>query len=847
MSQESRTWRSPLRVALALLAGLTLVGIGAGAAVFYWAFLRDLPDLRSLDDYQPALASVVLDRHGRPAGEFFEERRRLVPLEEVPEHVVHAFVAGEDDAFFEHAGIDYRSILRAAWVDLTAGEIRQGASTITQQTVKTLLLTPERRFSRKLKELILARRLEERFSKEEILFLYLNQIYFGDGAWGIGDAARTYFGKTVDALTVSEAALLAGLPKAPSRYSPSARPDAAEHRRSYVLRRMHEEGYLDEPAYEEALANPPEIRGPQEADDFEVAQHFTEEVRRRLFERLGGETVLRGGLVVETTLDLDVQHAAASAVRHGLEALDQRQGWLGPLHQVKKEEIPAELERLAAENELAPREEEAEAELAQRALWAEAERRPLLGVVVAVDARGGSARVAFAPDRELPVRLEDLEWARMRRDKDRLKTALGRVLSVGDVAPFVVARAEGENGKPGAARALLYQEPRVEGAVLSFELESGDVLAMVGGYDFARSEFNRAVQAARQPGSAFKPIIYGAALRRGYTPVTIIHDRPLVYSDPVTGFTWRPENYGRRFLGPIPLRQALARSVNNATIHLLRDVGVGEVIRFARSLGIRSPLERDLSLALGSSPVSLLELTRAYAVFGTGGRLVEPRFVRRVLDRDGNVLLENLPLDTAADVPEAPAAVAAGAEDGDQAGAPEETLEVSAEEMPAASDGTVIPPTQAFLVADLLRGVVEDPRGTGRRAQALKHPVAGKTGTTNDQGDAWFVGFSPRVATGAWVGYDERQVLGPGETGGRAALPIWIEVMHAALARRPGQGFPVPPGIVFARVDRDTGLLAEGSGEDTVFQPFLAGTEPTETAARSVPDSQSRRRLRLDF
>ncbi len=815
--------RSPIWIGLAACAGLLAIGAAAAWAAFYVTFLRDLPDLHGIADYRPLLATVVLDRHGRPVGEFFEERRRLVSLEEVPEHVVLAFVAGEDDAFFEHRGIDYRSIVRAAWVDLTSGEIRQGASTITQQTVKTLLLTPERRFSRKIKELILARRLEERLTKEEILYLYLNQIYFGNGAWGIGEAARSYFGKPVRELDVSEGALLAGLPKAPSRFSPMARPEAAEKRRQYVLRRMLEEGYLDPAAYEEALASRPELLGPAEQDDFEAARWFTEEVRRRLFEQIGGERVLREGLVVETTLDLDLQHAAVAALRRGLEALDRRQGWLGPVRRVPATEIPVERKRLAEENGFA--------ESLDHAPGALPSDRPLLGVVTHVDSRTKTARVALGPEHEADLHLVDLEWAQQRREGSGRPTPLDQVLRVGDVARFAVIE---EPSDGAGARVVVHQEPGVEGAVLSFELGSGDVLAMVGGYDFTRSEFNRAVQASRQPGSAFKPIIYSAALSRGYTPVTIIHDRPVIYSDPETGFTWRPENYGRRFLGPIPLRMALARSVNNATIHLLRDVGVANVVRRARRLGIRASLEADLSLALGSSPVSLLELTRAYAAFGAGGRRVEPRFIVRVRDRDGNVLLENLPLGEADAQPLEPEPASLEAE-----------ADLAAP--PALPDGQLVPEAEAYLVTDLLRGVIEDPHGTGRRARSLGHALAGKTGTTNDQGDAWFVGFSPDVATGVWVGYDERRVLGPGETGGRAALPIWMDVMKTALAERPEQSFPVPPGIVFARVDRETGLLAEGDEKETVFQAFLAGTEPTETAARALPESESRRLLRLDF
>jgi penicillin-binding protein 1A len=364
---------------------------------------------------------------------------------------------------------------------------------------------------------------------------------------------------------------------------------------------------------------------------------------------------------------------------------------------------------------------------------------------------------------------------------------------------------------------------------------------MVGGYEFTASEFNRATQARRQPGSAFKPIIYAAALEKGKTSASILYDRPVVYDDPTSGFTWRPENYGRRFLGPLTMSEALARSVNNATIHLLRDIGVGRVIRYARRLGIESPLEPNLSLALGSSPVSLLELTRAYGIFASGGRSIHPRFIRRVLDREGEVLLQSVLLEGPA--PEA-------SEETPETGTAEiAAVAVGAEREEAGLDEAVLSPVEAFLATDLLRSVVTHPRGTGRRARSLGKPVAGKTGTTNEQGDAWFMGFSPDVVTGVWVGYDEKRVLGPGETGGRAALPIWLDFMKVALAARPAREFQVPEGIVFVRIDGKTGLLASASSESARFQAFAVDTVPGAGTSgyESDPANDRGRRVRLDF
>ena len=845
------------RVMRLLLGGVVLIVLGAGAAAvaFHLAFLRDLPDFRTLEDYRPALTTTVLDRNGIPIGEFYEYRRRVIPLSEVPKLVIYAFLAAEDDAFYEHSGVDYLSIVRAAWANLRAGgETRQGASTITQQMVKQLLLSPERTYRRKIRELILARRIEERFSKEEILFLYLNQIYFGSGAYGIGEAAYSYFGKKVADLDAAEAALLAGLPKAPSRYSPFLHPERGEERRLYVLNRMHEEGFIDEATYAEAVAKPLVLQPPLEREAYETAAYFTEEVRKSLFDRLGSDLVLHGGLTVETSLDLQLQKAAVEALAEGLENLDHRQGYRGPVRRVEPGEIEAERARLAEENQLQPAEKEVldEEELPdEEVLPAELPLdRPLLGVVLSVDAEDDSARVAFAPDIESSVVLDDVKWARP-ADPTRYPSdvkSIEKVFAVGDVARFIRepnSSAEEEGDAPLETRVTLYQEPEVQGALLSFDVKGGDVLALVGGRDFDESEFNRVTQARRQPGSAFKPIVYAAALGRDVTAASIIYDRPAVYDDPESGFTWRPENYGRRFLGRLTMGEALARSVNNATIHLLKDVGIDYVMEFARHLGIEAPLERNLGLALGSNPVSLLELTRAYAVFPAGGREVKPRFIYRVTDQEGNLLLEDLLLGELFD-PEA----GATAEEGGESESGEDEVPSLA---PAEADPEALPPgqliaeTHAYLATDLLRGVVKHPRGTGRRARVLGKPVGGKTGTTNDQGDAWFIGFSPDVATGVWVGYDEKRVLGRGETGGRAALPIWIDFMDVALGGRPPRDFEVPDGIVFARVDTKTGLLASSQTETSLFQAFLEGTEPSEQAAATTSAADERRRLRLDF
>jgi penicillin-binding protein 1A len=559
--------------------------------------------------------------------------------------------------------------------------------------------------------------------------------------------------------------------------------------------------------------------------------------------------VLRGGLVIETTLDAGLQRAAVAAVRRGLVELDQRQGYRGPLRRVAPDAIEAELVRLAEENGLAPPAEGDEAAKPGAApawSWPTVARKgarpvdpqhgspPLTGVVLAVDRAAQRARVAFAPGHEAEVRLEDMSWARepVPDSAPRRVDSIDRVLRAGDVARFVAVEREAEGDGGGPLRAALFQEPTVEGALISFDIASGEILALVGGWDFDRSEFDRTTQARRQPGSAFKPIIYAAALAKGYTASSILYDRPVVYVDDVSGFVWRPQNYGRSFYGPITLREALARSVNNATVHLFRDLGVDYVISFARRLGIQSPLQRDLSLALGSSGVSLLELTRAYGVFASGGHRLASGFIRRVTDANGQVLLENLALPDGP-LPETPS----------ESAAPVDVL--AAGEAPPV-DEAPLTREQAYLATDLLRAVIDDPQGTGGRARELGRPLAGKTGTTNEQADAWFVGYSPEVLTGVWVGHDQSRFLGWGETGARAALPIWREFMHAALDPRPVVDFPVPEAIVFARVDRKTGLLADASSGNAVFLAYPAGAEPTESVRAAEDTAEGRRLLRMD-
>ena len=870
-----------IRIVLVVLTVLVACA-AAGASAIYVLLIRDLPDFHSLDDYRPPVVSEVFDRNGNLVGEFYTEQRRLVAIGDIPRHVQYAFVAAEDGSFFEHKGIDYSSILRAAIANLREGGIAQGASTITQQTVKSLLLTPERTYKRKMREIILSRQIEQQFSKEEILFLYLNQIYFGNAAWGIGQAARSYFGKEATDLTISEAALLAGLPQRPSAYDPNRNPEAAEGRRRYVLSRMLADGYIDEATYEAELALPPDIRNHPDRDNLRVSGYFTEEVRRLLFERLDSNVVLHDGLRIETTLDVSLQRAAPEAVQAGLTAHDHRRGYRGPTRKVAKDEIQAELAKLDeinADNFVivdAPIDPDLEASAAAEADPAETANdstllaamdggedeisdedisiavvrelpfdEPVYGIVLEVDSKSQSARIGLGVDIAGLVRLDDVEWAR----KPNLKASpwlvrkIKSILSVGDVAQFIRlpdsaiatqddGKPDGEEMQPPLARLELWQEPLAESALLSIENATGDVLAMIGGYDFARSEFNRAVQAKRQPGSAFKPLIYGAALTRGYTPVSTLIDRPIVYTDPVSGFVWAPRNYGKKFYGPMTMRDALKKSINNATVHLFRDLGVRYVIDYARRFGIQAPLSHDLSLALGSSSLTLLELTRAYAIYPRGGTRVIPRFITRVTDRDGNELLGEIPL---GDVPPPVLKPLLAVGETRDEGYPDSEI------MPTMK---IITPADAYLMSDLLRTVVQE--GTGGGLRRLGRPLGGKTGTTNDFSDAWFMGFSPELTTGVWVGNDDNKSLGWGETGAKTALPIWREFMQVALAPYPRRDFEVPDHIEFQRIDRTSGLLADANTQNAYFQPFLEGTAPDRSFTEQATSDQSEQAARDD-
>ncbi|HYB20858.1 MAG TPA: PBP1A family penicillin-binding protein [Thermodesulfobacteriota bacterium] len=656
---------------LILVLGVVLL-IVAGVA-FYFTIVFDLPRLTTLKDYSPYIVSEVYSEDETLIGEFFVERRTVVPLAQMPRMLSKAFVAAEDARFFEHRGIDYWRILGAAFRNIEALDVVQGGSTITQQIAKSFFLTPERSFVRKVKEAILAQRIEHYLTKNEILFLYLNQIYLGEGAYGVGAAATTYFGKPVQNLTLAECALLAGLPPSPNNLSPLRHPKKARERQLYVLNRMVERRMISKDQAQKAQAEEIKLR-PRGPKSYYDAPYVVEQVRQYVEQKYGTETLYKGGLKIYTTINSKMQKWAQKAVQKGLEEFEER---------------------------------------------------------------GGKGK--------------------------------GR--------------------------------EQVQGALVALDPTTGYIMAMVGGRDFSSSQFNRATQAKRQAGSAFKPIVYAAALDKGFTPATIIVDEPFSYIDVPGKDPWQPQNFDREFWGPITLRKALTFSRNVPTVKIAQSIGVDYLIDYAENLGIKTKLEPNLSLALGSANITLLDLTRVFGVFASQGYRAEPILINQIQDKGGNVLEETEP-----------------------------------------SSVEVISPQTAYLITSLMQSVIQE--GTGQRAKALGRPAAGKTGTTNDTRDAWFVGYIPqKIVAGAWIGYDIEKSLGSHETGAVAALPIWLEFMKDAVNDIPSENFAVPDGIIFVRVDKETGEpVAAGRGGQSskvIFECFKEGTEPA--GVPRLPDEQIKR------
>lgn len=769
----------------------TILILGGGAILFgtmvlsllFLYFSIQLPDFRTLADYKPAQITRVYAHDGQLVTEFARERRIYTPIRDIPKELVQAYLSAEDSSFFEHQGFDPRGIIRAVFINTFTGK-KQGASTITQQVAKTFLLSNERTYSRKIKELILAYRIEKAFTKEEILELYLNQIYLGAGAYGVTAAGITYFSKPLKDLSIGQRAMLAALPKAPTTYNPLRNPADAKARRDFIIRRMQEEKYITPEEADKAIATDLELAPASNVHGTD-APDFAEAIRRQMVEQFGEQEVYENGYIVQSTLDVDMQRYATQAVRNGVRTYDRRHGWRGPLENVsfmldwqsKAKEVDAKYAHM-------------------RAIGTPS-------VVLGVNNKKGQVQVGFANGKKGTITLEGMRWARKHVNANSLGPEVTKpsdVLKEGDVVLVKAASDDKANDKY-----TLEQWPNVQAALISLDPQTGAIRAMVGGFDGA-GNYNRAIQAERQPGSSFKPFVYASALEQGYTNNSIILDAPLVLDGGDSG-EWRPQNYTNEIYGPSTLRRGLEQSRNLMTIRLARDIGINNIIDRAGAYGLNTKgLSRnDLSTALGSGSLSLISMTSAYSVFVNAGKRVAPYFMEGIQDVNGRQLFRGHD----------------GCEDCEGIGA-----NPGRKPRPVVlNEQQVIDPVVAYEMLEMLRGVTL--RGTGAAARAVGHPVGGKTGTTNDYVDAWFIGFSANLVTGVWIGFDIPSTLGHAETGGRAALPIWTEYMKNALKDARNTDFDVPPGVTFVTVDADTGELPSSASTDTLLEVFPQGKEPT--------------------
>jgi penicillin-binding protein 1A len=765
---------------------LFVVGVAAAAGLL-WHFSKDLPDYSQLQDYEPPVMTRVHAGDGSLVAEYARERRLYIPIQAVPKLVINAFLAAEDKNFYEHGGLDFTGIARAGIVYLqNYGSSRrpQGASTITQQVAKNFLLSNELSMSRKVKEALLALKIERTYSKEKILELYLNEIYLGLGAYGIAAASLVYFDKAVNELTIPEAAYLASLPKAPNNYHPFRQRERAIERRNWVIDRMGESGSVKTADAEKAKRSPLGVTTKATSAHIFAAEYFAEEVRRELYERYGEKKLYEGGLSVRTSLDPKLQMLARKTFTEGLVRYDEAQGWRGP---VTKIDIAGDWGIKLAEVKA----------LADVAPWR-------LAVVLEVSDQ--SARIGLQPGREpggfvskeravgiLP--LDGMKWA---KSGGRAVGKVGQVLSAGDVVYVEPGKSEGQF--------VLHQVPEVSGAMVVEDPWTGRVLAMVGGFSFDQSQFNRATQALRQPGSSFKPFVYAAALDNGYTPSTIVLDAPVeIDQGPGIG-VWRPENYEGKFYGPATLRFGLEHSRNVMTVRLAQDIGMPLIAEYAKRFGVYDDLPAYLSFALGAGETTLLRMTSAYAMFDNGGRRIKPTLIDRIQDRYGHTVYKH--------------------DERECVGCAGKKWENQAEPSLVDRRQQVLDPMTAYQITSMMEGVVQ--RGTATVVREVGKPVAGKTGTTNDEKDAWFIGFTPDIVVGVYLGYDKPRHLGRGATGGHLAAPIVKEFLKVALADKPSVPFRVPPGIKLIRVDLKSGTRAGPGTERAILEAFKPGTAPPD-------------------
>ena len=781
-----------------LFAAGTIIFVAAiaAAAGLLWHYSQSLPDYSQLQDYEPAVMTRVHAADGSLLAEYARERRLYIPIQAVPKLVTHAFVAAEDKNFYEHGGIDFSGIVRAATLYIQqygSGRRPQGASTITQQVAKNFLLTNELSFSRKIKEALLAMKIERAFSKERILELYLNEIYLGMGAYGVAAASLLYFDKSVHELSVAEAAYLAALPKAPNNYHPFRQRERALERRNYVLDRMAEDHYITAQEAEKAKKEPLKIATRPTGAHIFAAEYFAEEVRRYIYDNFTEKKLYEGGLSVRTTLDPKMQVLARKVLVDGFVNFDEQRGYRGAAQKIDPAgDWGAKLAEVKALSDVAP--------------WR---------LAVVLEADDASARVGLQPGREPggalskeretgTIALEGVKWAK----RGKTPTKVSQVLSAGDVV-YVEPL--------GGGQFRLRQVPEVSGAIVAMDPQTGRVLAMAGGFSYDQSQFNRATQALRQPGSSFKPLVYATALDNGYTPSTVVLDAPIEI-DTGTGI-WAPENYTRKYYGPSTLRFGIEQSRNVMTVRLAQDIGMPLIGEYAKRFGVYDNLPPYLSFALGAGETTLLRMVGAYAMFDNGGRKIQPTLIDRIQDRYGKTIYKH------------DSRECQGCDADKWANQNEPTLIDKRER--------VLDPMTAYQITSIMEGVVQ--RGTATVVKEVGKPIAGKTGTTNDEKDAWFIGFSPDLVVGVYLGYDKPRHLGRGMTGGVLAAPIVRDFMKVALADKPAVPFRVPPGIKLIRVDPKSGMRAGPGDQRVILEAFKPGTAPPDNYSTiGVSDADGR-------
>ncbi len=788
-----------------LWAVLSLAALGAISIAGLYLYIEpQLPSVDTLRDVRFQVPMRIYTADEQLVAEFGEKRRVPVAIDEVPQPLIQAFLAAEDDRYFEHPGVDYQGLLRAAFELIRTGEKRQGGSTITMQVARNFFLSAEKSYLRKITEIFLSLKIEKELTKNQILELYLNRIFLGHRAYGVGAAAQVYYGNTLENLRLDQIAVIAGLPKAPSRDNPVSNPERARERRDYVLRRMYHLDFIDAAQYKAAVTAP--IDASLHSASVEVeASYAAEMARAELYERFG-DAAYTEGYQVHLTIDSRHQAAANRALRNALHEYDQRHGYRGPVAQwdlaaLNEAERLDKLQRVARVADLQP------------------------ALVTGLQEKSATALLVDGRTIELP--LASMEWAQRFISENRrgaVPKSVDAVVAEGDVV-YLSFNAEDQTWR-------LSQLPAIQGALIALNPENGATQAVVGGYAFQHSKFNRAVQAERQPGSGFKPIIYSAALENGFTPASIINDAPVVFDDPGLERAWRPENYSGRFYGPTRLREALTHSRNLVSIRLLQAIGVRTAVDYAELFGFsRQQLPRDLSLALGSASATPLQMARAYSVFANGGYLVDPYLIARIHDSQGELIFEANPQTVCRECEQLNDVEAAIVEP--VVNAPDSESGEALVQVEPAVASRVIEARNAWLMQSLMKDVVK--LGTGRKALQLgRGDIAGKTGTTNDQRDAWFSGFSPALVTIAWVGFDNLAPLGNGETGGRAALPMWIDYMREALNGVPEIEREPPEGLVTVKIDPDTGLLASSNLPSAIFETFRVEDVPQASSASTA-------------